>query len=274
VTKSTWEGYWRPSGDPRAALPLGGRSVGHGRLCPGWQHGCGTITWTNLYWGIRGRGGPAVNGEQTEVLAEHIWVHEPGSRISGYPIPEAWEYRWITVDGPQARAILETLGLMGPWPRRVGPCPEHLFVQLETEIRDLSPIGEYRASATAYAILMQAAGGASAAPAPDREAQLVEACRAAIERRFSDPALCVDLLARDLGVHRSRLARLFRERLGIPPSIYIQRLRLREALALLRQTDRPIRAIARAVGFVDPGYFSRNIRKATGMSPRRLRASP
>ena len=72
MTESTWSGQWRVSKAPQTLLPLGARSVGHGRLQPGWRHGTGRITWTNLYWGVAGQGGPKVNGEATQVPEGHI----------------------------------------------------------------------------------------------------------------------------------------------------------------------------------------------------------
>lgn len=267
------QGYWRPSREPAVAVPFGGRSAGHADFPPGAEHGTGTIHFINVYWGTGGLGGPLVNGKETVVPPGHIALHYPGDRISGYPVPERWTYRWMTLDGLLALRVVEAMGVVPPWPRYVGGCPEHLFDQMELAIRDVGPAAEYRASAIAYEILTVAARGETGSgETPD--AILAERCRRRIEEHLDDPELSVQSLSRVFGVHRSKLSRVFQARTGIPPSEYILQLRLRRAFSLLRESGLSIKEIARGCGFADAAYFSRAVRAASGLSPRRLRGAP
>jgi hypothetical protein len=125
--ETTLVGVWRSTPKPSAATPFPARSSGHAILPAGWSHGTGTIHHVNLYWGTSGSGGPRVNGRKTIVPKDHIALHYPGARISGYPIEQPWNYRWLTFDGPDSRAMAEMFGLKPPWPRRVGRCSEVLF---------------------------------------------------------------------------------------------------------------------------------------------------
>jgi len=65
--------------------------------------------------------------------------------------------------------------------------------------------------------------------------------------------------------------RLFRERVGKPPSRYYLELRLNRARLLLRQTDMPVLQIAVASGFTSASHFARKYREYFRYSPREER---
>jgi AraC-like DNA-binding protein len=65
--------------------------------------------------------------------------------------------------------------------------------------------------------------------------------------------------------------RLFRLATGTTPANYVNRLRVREAIRRLRETDQTITAIAYDIGFDDSNYFSTVFHKIQGMSPREFR---
>lgn len=74
-------------------------------------------------------------------------------------------------------------------------------------------------------------------------------------------------LARTAGVHPVHLARVFRQCVGESPGAYQRRRRLEHAATLLRDTRRPISAIALACGFSDQAHLSRTFRAAYGVPP-------
>ena len=92
-----------------------------------------------------------------------------------------------------------------------------------------------------------------------------------IRKNYTDPALNVDSLLKDLGVHRSTLNRIFAAEKKSSPGELIRSLRMEHALELLRATTMPVKEAAYASGFNDPAYFCRRIRKATGMTPEEIR---
>jgi AraC-like DNA-binding protein len=77
-------------------------------------------------------------------------------------------------------------------------------------------------------------------------------------------------LARHTGRHRSTLHRNFRRALGIDPSAWILRERMRRAWELLA-TDQPLIEIAIDCGFADQSHMNRVFRSLTGYSPGALR---
>ena len=74
-------------------------------------------------------------------------------------------------------------------------------------------------------------------------------------------------VARDVGVHPSRLAHEFRARVGTSPGEYVRRLRLEWAARRLVDDDAPIAEIALRAGFYDQSHFSRLFRRHFGIAP-------
>jgi AraC family transcriptional regulator of arabinose operon len=78
-------------------------------------------------------------------------------------------------------------------------------------------------------------------------------------------------LARALAISPSHLSELFRLQLGEAPMRHLRRMRIARARILLLGTSRPVEAIAREVGFDDPGHFSSVFRRLVGCPPRSYR---
>jgi AraC family transcriptional regulator, L-rhamnose operon transcriptional activator RhaR len=78
-------------------------------------------------------------------------------------------------------------------------------------------------------------------------------------------------LAAEVHVSPAHLARQFTAQMGAPPIAYLSRLRAERAAALLIETDLPVAAIGRLVGWPDPNYASRRFRQHFGHSPAAYR---
>ncbi len=74
------------------------------------------------------------------------------------------------------------------------------------------------------------------------------------------------------GVSREHLSRTFRQRTGRPAHAWLADARLKAALRLLRETDLPIRQVARQTGYHSPHHLARCIRAATSKPPTQVRA--
>lgn len=93
-----------------------------------------------------------------------------------------------------------------------------------------------------------------------------------IESNLMMPELGPSRLAKEFGVSRSQLYRMFEPMGGV--LTYIRDLRLRRALTYLQDPQRAnerVSDIAFELGFLDMAHFSRLFRKTYGMSPRTLR---
>lgn len=87
-----------------------------------------------------------------------------------------------------------------------------------------------------------------------------------VHAHLAEPLQMADL-ARVAGTSVGHFQRRFRAATGETPLHYLTRQRLQRARQYLRQSDLPVKAIAYRAGFVDPLYFSRVFKQATGQSP-------
>ncbi|MFP4376840.1 MAG: AraC family transcriptional regulator [Spirochaetales bacterium] len=81
-----------------------------------------------------------------------------------------------------------------------------------------------------------------------------------------------DEVAGELEVSTVTLRRRFREQLGCSPVTYRNRRIIGKACAMMQRTEMSDQAIADALGFCDPQYFSRCFKRVVGSSPRAYRA--
>ena len=78
-------------------------------------------------------------------------------------------------------------------------------------------------------------------------------------------------IAKEVGMSLSSFAHKFKETVGIPPSEYLNLLRLENAKKQLEDTDMPLFEIAMRNGFSSDNYFIRMFKKRYGITPRRYR---
>lgn len=264
--KSSRELVFRPGGTPSANIPLGARSVGHYRLVRPYAEAPVVKHFVQAFWGVAGRGIFVINGEERLLNPGECAVYLPGMehnlRIAG----DAWEYRWWTMDGPLAGELAKQFGITADI-FKVGPAPVQLFDQLRAAIQDISPSGERTASVLAYQMLARISPSAQSIPSDPVISQVLRM----IHRKCADPALGVDSVARTLHLHRSTLSRQFKRIVGMPPVEYIVKLRVQNAMSLLKTSAMSIAEISRQCGYDNPNYFCRLIQTRTGQSPRQFR---
>jgi AraC-like DNA-binding protein len=96
---------------------------------------------------------------------------------------------------------------------------------------------------------------------------------AALTRLHTEPAhpWTSDSLARTVGVSRATLTRRFSDHVGQAPLAYLTRWRMDLAAQALRDTDRPIDAIGRSVGYSSQFAFNRAFTRNHGTPPGRYR---
>ena len=113
-------------------------------------------------------------------------------------------------------------------------------------------------------------------PRHDANRRLLRA-RDRMDRSYAD-ALDIEALARSVHLSRAHFIRSFRATFGETPHRYLQRRRIERAMALLRETDRPVTEICFDVGFASLGTFSRTFHEIVGAPPsayrERARAAP
>ncbi|SFH45589.1 transcriptional regulator, AraC family [Palleronia marisminoris] len=98
--------------------------------------------------------------------------------------------------------------------------------------------------------------------APWAERRSVELMRARLSEDIS-----LDDLAVEAKVSPFHFARMFKQSVGVPPRVYLTRLRVEKACELLERTDLPITQIALTVGYSSSQVFARVFIKHRRMSP-------
>ena len=84
--------------------------------------------------------------------------------------------------------------------------------------------------------------------------------------------LTVDAIARHVLMGRFRFAHLFKDSTGVAPHQYVTKVRIERAKLLLRETEMPVTAIGREVGYTTQSHFSMVFRRFTGSTPRGYRS--
>lgn len=86
-----------------------------------------------------------------------------------------------------------------------------------------------------------------------------------------DEKIQVQVLAKQIGLDRSYMTRLFKKNMGVSLKEYILSLKIQEAKKMLKETDLPIHIIARSIGMEDALYFSRLFKEKEGLSAKSYR---
>jgi AraC family transcriptional regulator len=106
--------------------------------------------------------------------------------------------------------------------------------------------------------------------APRNADSYTRAARAYMAEHLTED-LDVSRIAEHLGISASRLHALFRQKTGITPNDYLQRLRIDLACKELATSDAHITTIGLRLGFSSSQYFATCFRKYTGMTPGAFR---
>ena len=249
-------------------MPISLRSVGHYEATKNWTDRFNIVKdFVEVFWGVKGEGEFCIEGRNYLLGPGDVTYYYRKEPHLIHAVSSRWQYRWFTFDGPQANELMKSFNYPRT-PFHVGPCPEELFMKLDEDIRDLTPYGLRKAGASVYALLAAAGGRGEKTGEVDL---LVQRVLEFIEENYTNETVNVNCIADALGVHRSGLNRKFQAKMQMPPGDYLCHVRVQKALSLLRTTNLSALEIGVRCGIPDPCYFSKVIKKFTGMSPGNFR---
>jgi AraC-like DNA-binding protein len=81
----------------------------------------------------------------------------------------------------------------------------------------------------------------------------------------------VETLAKQAGLSRPHFFRLFQSSIGLPPKVYLNVVRMEQAVEAVLHHDSSVRDIGARLGFSDPAHFTRFFRNNAGVSPSEFR---
>ena len=188
---------------------------------------------------------------------------------------DPWTYTWIGFQGVKIREYLERTSLLTTpvfhygHDDRIRLCHEKMF-----EANQLASNRDLIMNSILYEYLFLLVRKFPKEHISPQEKQIVyveEALRY-IESCYAQD-ISIQSIAKDLGLDRSYLHRLFKAATGFSPQEYLLDLRIRKACSLLVKTDLSVAIIALSVGYEDTLYFSRLFKRKKGISPSSYRAS-
>lgn len=90
-------------------------------------------------------------------------------------------------------------------------------------------------------------------------------------RTHSGEQIEIENVAREVGLSRPHFFKLFKQQIGIPPTMYVNTLRSERAIETLITTDRTVADIAEELGFSSQASFSRFFAANVGIPPSEYR---
>ena len=170
--------------------------------------------------------------------------------------------------GANPQAMHPQWGVKNPLIQHIG---EDLWREFE---QDAAPSPLYIESVvtalTAHMVRRALSAPASSESAGGLSPRKLKRIQEYMQAHFQSDLTLADM-AREVGLDRHHFARAFRQSVGVSPYEFVLRLRMERAVELLLTSRLTIADIARAVGFNDPGQFSRHFKRIVGVTPRERR---
>jgi AraC-like DNA-binding protein len=201
-------------------------------------------SWELVYY-VRGRITCPV-GEETYAATPGTVLLTPPSTWHAEQSRTGYANRFLQVDAAAAH----------PWPRL---CYDDVVRESSDELRALL-LSE---------LDLRLRRAAAVPPTTPAEQLVIEAERI-FEERFAT-GLRITQLAADLGISSSGLRAAFTRLRSTSPQAALQAVRLRHALAHIRNSTLPLQAIADLTGYHSVSHLTRHIKAATGSPPGALR---
>ncbi|SJZ69302.1 AraC family transcriptional regulator [Selenihalanaerobacter shriftii] len=100
--------------------------------------------------------------------------------------------------------------------------------------------------------------------------EIIQKVKEFINYNYADK-LSLDQIANHIYLSTSYLSKIFKEGTGKTVIEHLTKVRLREAKRLLRETEKPLKKIAKWTGYYDASYFSKVFKKKIGVTPGQYR---
>lgn len=254
--------------------------AGH-RFCePGHHIGPRVLEGYKLVFVIRGQGTLIQGNDEPVPLKQgDMFFLFPKERHEYWANPEdPWELMWVNFRGSISSSLVEDLNFTHENYIRKNVLNSSIKKTLTTLVNALGDTEDtLRLAATGQfyillAYLKQATGLMEEASETTSSASCVSKAARFIEQNYYID-IDVQTLCEYVNYSRSYLSRIFRQETGLTIPEYTNKIRMENAMELLRDTSLPLKEVATSVGINDTFYFSKLFKKHTGKTPRGYRLS-
>jgi AraC-like DNA-binding protein len=188
-----------------------------------------------------------------------------------------WEYIWIGFHGLNVSHYLQRAGLSKETPvfhytrgSQLRNCLLEL-VKVNSEYTNSTDLRIQALLHLLFAELIENASQEFSAISYTARDQYVRKAIEYIQTNYMKH-ITVRILADYIGLDRSYLTTLFKERLNISPQAYLTHFRMNKACLLLKEKDLSITEVALLSGYKDPVVFQKAFKNALGISPSKYRS--
>lgn len=252
--------------------------AGHRSCEPNHHIGPRVLDSYKLIFILKGKGMVSIDGNAYQPLEQGDMVALfPKERHDYRADPnDPWELMWVCFSGDIAPYLVEELGLTSAnFIRRniVNSSIKKVLITLINTLGDRNDTNRLAATGQLY-VLFACLKQTSAFAAAEQESSASPSCVASAARFIEENyylELDVQTLCDYVNYSRSYLSRLFHQETGFTIPEYINKIRMENAMELLRDSNLPLQEVAASVGIRDSFYFSKLFKKHTGKTPREYR---
>ncbi len=229
----------------------------------------------HIYFVLAGKGVLRVKNRSWQLTAGMIFVLPDGLEMEYEADREdPWQYTWISIDGKNVISCLKDAGFVKT-PVRKCNCNPDRFVDIIDRIlgtAEQTLSNELRRNSYLYeilALLVETENTDKKMNFDDPQDLYVRSAVQYIHSNYS--RMRVNDIAAHIGINRSYLTTIFKNKLKVSPQEYLVSYRLNKAKQLLQTTDQSIQEVAYHVGYDNPLTFSKMFKNAFGISPKNYR---
>ena len=270
---------------------LGSSPIEHAELCltvcgiercpPDKSYGPAVREDYHVHFILSGRGTLEIGGLCYRLGRGQIFVIPPDVETYYYADPaDPRHYTWVSFAGSKAAVYLEKAGITAQQPVRDCYIQPEGFLELTEQILDhheLTISNELTRAALLYQILALLVNSRNQnlirhhqVPPHDYSPELyVNHAVEYIHENYRDAR--ISEIAGFIGITRSYLTHIFKEKLHVSSQEYLMTYRLEQSCRLLRTTSLSIQEVAEQTGYSNPLTFSKVFKNAYGLSPKNYR---
>lgn len=271
LNNETFRNYWAPTTDCFDAMIC---ECGYEYCDPGHYWGPSKKCYHSIHYILSGQGILQV-GDKTYYLTAGDGFYLPPDQTVYYcaDMQDPWEYRWVGYLGGKVNIIMKELSFPSNpvfnytrdsfFKDNLQQIYDYSLLQVSDSIKECLMLGHLYFF---FAGLLQRFREGEVRNNLSGKEYVTKAI-SLIEENYMN-GYTVGNIAKELGLTRSYLYKLFIRHQGISPMSYIEKYRFTRACELFRTCNVMVSDVARAVGYDDQYYFSRKFREVVGVSPK------